>query len=122
MLTDTGTLKRKADMFHLVSEKRTRDGKLHGVTINVDAHEEEGHGDAIDAFIPEWQLNLFRNALTAMAERKRMECATCGKRVDYLSGVDRYYHRDGTDNNACWLAATRGGVAAVETPRPRNRH
>jgi hypothetical protein len=36
------------------------------------------------------------------------ECPVCSKDSIYLNGEDRFFHRDGSDNQECWRAMLRG--------------
>lgn len=39
-----------------------------------------------------------------------MNCPSCDKPAVLVVGLDRYVHRDGTDNRACWVRLTRGAA------------
>lgn len=43
-----------------------------------------------------------------LSGHRQPPCPACGKPSGYVSDLDRYSHMDGSENRACWLAATRG--------------
>ena len=43
-----------------------------------------------------------------------LPCTACGRPAVYLSGIDRYVHRDSRRDNApCWLTIAQGNVNKV---------
>lgn len=42
------------------------------------------------------------------------QCPACKLPAIYVRELDRYVHKDGTNNRVCWLRLTRGEVTAPE--------
>jgi len=67
--------------------------------------------DAEDT-IPLWRDPLIRAQVAHRVESEvPRRCPTCGAPAFYLSGADRHFHEDGSDNDKCWLAILRGEVS-----------
>ncbi|GAB3242714.1 hypothetical protein GCM10027535_57600 [Mycolicibacterium hippocampi] len=52
-----------------------------------------------------------QQAIAAQIAGRRVEqwdepCGHCGRPSTYRRSEDRYYHRDGTPNEPCWVAIT----------------
>lgn len=60
---------------------------------------------------PTGRLNTWRVLAALRVERARHSvCGACGAPAWLVPQPDRYFHADGSDNGACWLAYTRGEV------------
>lgn len=60
---------------------------------------------------PTGRLNTWRVLAALRVERARYgTCGACGAPAWYVPQPDRFFHADGSDNDPCWLAYSRGEV------------
>lgn len=64
-----------------------------------------------DLLRPTGRLNRRRVLAALRVERARHSvCGACGAPAWLVPQPDRYFHADGSDNDACWLTYSRGEV------------
>lgn len=94
------------------NNKRT---EITGVEIEADKHTTEGNGSWSTIRVPAWQIPALVRALISTTSRDTLACPECGKHVTLSLDLDRYIHRDGTENRTCWRNNARNGSDMFQT-------
>ncbi|CPS10186.1 Uncharacterised protein [Mycobacteroides abscessus] len=64
-----------------------------------------------ELLVPTRRLNMARVCRMLRLERaRRTVCGACGATAWFVPQHDRYFHADGSDNQRCWIAYSRGEV------------
>jgi len=74
----------------------------------------EAEQEAIAAEAPKY--NVVHNGMASVANDGISQCPVCKREAIFSLAWDRYFHCDGTENQICWVAMTRGDVSDEQIP------
>jgi predicted GIY-YIG superfamily endonuclease len=88
--------------------------------ITIEPHQDKGSvilAERLAIINERPKYNIIHNRATQpIADDTISQCPTCDKESIYSRAWDRYFHVDGTNNQTCWIAISRGPTNKFDLP------